>query len=347
MRGQRDDDVGHDVCQHEIIPRAEMPAQSGVGEDVARADGEPVVIKAVERGVARRDLGRLGVDVAPGDVCAAEQQRPDAENAAAAAEVERGLARTGVLLERGEAHARCGVAARAEDEPRIEPQRDAPVRRRIEPFGHDDELFADFDRLIVLPPVILPVAVAHGRGRQLAAEAGADGRKLRAAVVIVREVELDARHAAKLRLERVVHIVPVLMVLLQKLLKIRLVLHDHAAGAQLGQLRADVVDLIAAGGDGHFDPLHMQCSFVRDLPPRAGRHAINIIWYLLIIPRGAALEKWARRLFTHFLACGQKTARSSGAYIGRRLREYSRECIFHCRLQATQCGKMRINTPFL
>ena len=63
--------------------------------------------------------------------------------------------------------------------------------------------------------------------------------------------------------------------------------------------------------------------------------------------RVAALEKWARRLFTHFLACGQKTARSSGAYIGRRLREYSRECIFRCRLQAPQRGKVRINTPFL
>ena len=81
------------------------------------------------------------------------------------------------------------------------------------------------------------------------------------AVVIVGKVKLDARHAAKLRLERVVHIVPVLMVLLQKLLQIRLILHDHAARAQLGQLRADVVDLVAAGGDGHFDPLH------RALPP--------------------------------------------------------------------------------
>ena len=88
-----------------------------------------------------------------------------------------------------------------------------------------------------------------------------------AAAVIVGKVELDARHAAKLRLECVVHVVPVLMVLLQKLLKIRLILHDHAARAQLGQLRADVVDLVAAGGDGHFDPLHKRCSFVRDLLP--------------------------------------------------------------------------------
>ena len=88
-----------------------------------------------------------------------------------------------------------------------------------------------------------------------------------AAAVIVGKVELDARHAAKLRLECVVHVVPVLMVLLQKLLKIRLILHDHAAHAQLGQLRADVVDLVAAGGDGHFNPLHKRCSFVRDLLP--------------------------------------------------------------------------------
>jgi len=126
---------------------------------------------------------------------------------------------------------------------------------------------ACLDRLIVLPPVIFPVAVAHGRGRQLTADTGADGGQLRAAIVIVGKVELDARHAAKLRLERVVHIVPVLMVLLQKLLKIRLILYDHAARTQLGQLRADVVDLVAAGGDGHFDPLHKRCSFVHDLAP--------------------------------------------------------------------------------
>ena len=171
------------------------------------------------------------------------------------------------MLERGEAHARRGVAAGAEDEARVEPQRQAAVRRGVEPLGHDDEPFADFNGLIVLPPVILPVAVAHGRGRQRAADAGADGFQLRAAVVIVGEVELDARHAAKLRLECVVHVVPVLVVLLQKLLKIRLVLHDHAARAQLGQLRTDVVDLVAAGGDGHFDPLHWAlpplCVFLR------------------------------------------------------------------------------------
>ena len=57
------------------------------------------------------------------------------------------------------------------------------------------------------------------------------------------------------------------MVLLQKLLKIRLILYDHAARTQLGQLRADVVDLVAAGGDGHFDPLHWAlpplCVFLR------------------------------------------------------------------------------------
>ena len=267
QRSQRDDDVGHDVRQHDIIPRAEPAAQARVGENVARADGELVLVKPIERGVGRRDLGGLGVNVAAGDVRAAEQQRADAEDAAAAAEVEHRPARAGAVLERGETHARRGVAAGAEDEARVEPQRQAAVRRRVEPLGHDDEPFADFDRLIILPPVVLPVAVAHGRGRQLAADAGTDGCQLRAAAVIVGKVELDARQAAKLRLECVVHVVPVLMVLLQKLLKIRLILHDHAARAQLGQLRADVVDLVAAGGDGHFDPLHKRCSFVRDLFP--------------------------------------------------------------------------------
>ena len=60
QRGQRDDDIGHDVRQHKIIPCAEPAAQARVGENVARADGEPVLVKAVERGVGRRDLGGLG-----------------------------------------------------------------------------------------------------------------------------------------------------------------------------------------------------------------------------------------------------------------------------------------------
>ncbi len=29
---ERDDDVGHDVCQHDVVPRAEAAAQARVGE---------------------------------------------------------------------------------------------------------------------------------------------------------------------------------------------------------------------------------------------------------------------------------------------------------------------------
>ena len=40
------------------------------------------------------------------------------------------------------------MTAGAEDKAGVEPEREPPVLRRFLPFGYDDELFADLDRLI-------------------------------------------------------------------------------------------------------------------------------------------------------------------------------------------------------
>ena len=81
-------------------------------------------------------------------------------------------------------------------------------------------------------------------------------RKLRAAVVIVGKVKLDARHAAKLRLERVVHIVPVLPVLLEKAAEVRLILYDQPVRAQLRELFAQGVYVLRMRPEGRLYPLH-------------------------------------------------------------------------------------------
>ena len=162
------------------------------------------------------------------------------------------------MLQRGETHARRGVAARAENQAGVKPQRNAPVVRRFEPFRHNDELFADLDRLVILPPVVLPVAVLHVSGGNLPADTGADRLQQRTPFVVVGEIEFYARYTSELAFQLVIDVVPILVVIGQKRLKIRLVLHDHAARAQRRELLANRVDLLALGRHGGFDPFHMR-----------------------------------------------------------------------------------------
>ena len=60
-----------------------------------------------------------------------------------------------------------------------------------------------------------------------------------------------------MRGERVVHVVPVLVVVFQKALEIRLVLDADPADVVSAELFAERVDLLAARRDGGFDPFHI------------------------------------------------------------------------------------------
>lgn len=100
-----------------------------------------------------------------------------------------------VFFERGETHARGRVAAGAEDQAGIEPQRLTPVGGYLFPFRYDDQLFADLDGLIIFAPVVLPVAVLDKRCLHRAVCA-AYFRKDGLAVGVVAEVALYAADAA-------------------------------------------------------------------------------------------------------------------------------------------------------
>ena len=140
---------------------------------------------------------------------------------------------------------------------------------RVQPLGHDQQLFADGQRLVILLPVVFPVLVLDigqlhvqraevGRG-VLRAQRGklvlqmADGLRHGRALL---QIQPDLREPLHLLLEPFVHIVPVLAVFLEKFVELILIVHDKAVKAEHGQPVAHKVDRPRRGLDGHFNPLH-------------------------------------------------------------------------------------------
>ena len=259
-RRERQYNVCNDVRKHNIKPRAERGAHPLVREDVPGIHTEPVGADAVERGIVHRHVRRFGIDVAADGLAAAEYKRADGENAAAAAEIQHALAAPGKRFDRLETHARRGVAAGAEDEARIEPQRHAPVGGLLLPRGDDDELFPDGQGLIILLPVVFPVLVGDD-ARFDAVARRANRGEYALALRVAREPELHARHAGEALLERFVHIVPAGAVILQKIVKIPFVFYAHSADAELGERAAELLRIVPAG-NGAFQPLHGSVSFI-------------------------------------------------------------------------------------
>ena len=142
-RRERQDNIRNNVREHNVKIRPKRGAHPPVRENVPGVHAEAVRADAVERGVVHRHVRRFRVNVAADGLTAAEHERADGENAAAAAEIEHALVRRGERFNGLQTHARRGVAAGAEDEARIEPQRHAPVRGLFLPRGDDDELFPD------------------------------------------------------------------------------------------------------------------------------------------------------------------------------------------------------------
>ena len=77
---------------------------------------------------------------------------------------------------------------------------------------------------------------------------------------IVAEIKLYAGHAGKARAELFIHVIPVLTIVFQKILKLLLVLDHHAAYAQFGERRAQLVCISRSGND-RFNPAHIASSF--------------------------------------------------------------------------------------
>src|SRR5699024_801911 len=87
-RGQRDNHIGHNVGQHDIVAPLRQPLHGGpVADDVAGDGGKPVAVEIVEGSVLPGDIFGLGVDVHAGGRGRAKEQGCDGQNAAAAAQV--------------------------------------------------------------------------------------------------------------------------------------------------------------------------------------------------------------------------------------------------------------------
>ena len=160
-----------------------------------------------------------------------------------------------ITFQRCQTHARGGVTAGAEDQARIQAQGQPPILGDRLPLRYHDQLLADLDGLVELAPVVLPVAVLHHGDGDLAV-GGADGAQGLLSLRIVGQVALDAADAGKLLRQLVVHVVPILVVVLQKVLKIGLVFDHEAAYAHGGHFLAAAVDLLVRGVHGHFDVSH-------------------------------------------------------------------------------------------
>ena len=80
--------------------------------------------------------------------------------------------------------------------------------------------------------------------------------KLTLAVRVVGEVKGHPAQALFLLQQIVVHIVPVLVVIFQKILEIRLIVDDQPGDALALQPGAEIVQLPGAGVDMYLDPVH-------------------------------------------------------------------------------------------
>ena len=80
--------------------------------------------------------------------------------------------------------------------------------------------------------------------------------KLTLAVRVVGEVKGHPAQALFLLQKLVVHIVPVLVVIFQKILEIRLIVDDQPGDALALQPGAEIVQLPGAGVDMYLDPVH-------------------------------------------------------------------------------------------
>ena len=148
-----------------------------------------------------------------------------------------------MLLQSGETQPGGGVAAGAEGQPRVQAQLHPVPGLGLLPVRHHDEPFTDLHGLIEGLPVVLPVRVLDAvHGYDEGGVIGVDLFQLRhghahsghlgEALVALLGVECDPALAGHGAVQLLIHIVPVLLVLLQKLVEVRLILHGKAVNTQ-------------------------------------------------------------------------------------------------------------------
>ena len=128
------------------------------------------------------------------------------------------------------------------------------------PCRADEQALAYLYRVKILLPVVLPVGVLHGAaGETGRGEIGQQRLRIPQLLFPLGIVGKIKRHAAQalfLPQKLVVHIVPILVVIFQKILEIRLVVNDQTRDPRGLQAGAEVVQPVGAGVDMYLDPVH-------------------------------------------------------------------------------------------
>ena len=148
-----------------------------------------------------------------------------------------------MLLQGGEAQPGGGVAAGAEGQPRVQAQLHPVPGLGLLPVRDHDQPLPDLHGLIEGLPVVLPVRVldaVHGHDKGGVIRMGlfqlrhghAHRGHLGEALIALLGVEGDPALAGHGAVQLLVHVVPVLLVLLQKLAEVVLILDDQAVDAQ-------------------------------------------------------------------------------------------------------------------
>ena len=151
-----------------------------------------------------------------------------------------------VLVQRLQAQPGGGVAAGTEGEARVQHQLHPPSGLGLLPLGYHQQPLPDLHGLVELLPVVFPVRIGHvvdGQQhravlRMLLFQGGHGDAHLRhdvQGILVPLQVEGDAADAGLFPQQVLIHIVPILPVMLQKILEIRFIVDDDAGDALLLQ----------------------------------------------------------------------------------------------------------------
>ena len=159
------------------------------------------------------------------------------------------------------------MTAGAEGQPRIQDKLHPPVILCRFPLGHNEQTLTDLHGLVELLPVILPVGVLHVFHaqkqrcvlRMLLFKGGQRNAHLRertVALFAVLQIERNAAFPMHSRHQILVHIIPVLAVVFEEILKVALLVDHQAVDAVFTQKLCYRLDALRPRVEMQFQPLH-------------------------------------------------------------------------------------------
>ena len=147
------------------------------------------------------------------------------------------------------------MAAGAEYKAGVQTQGQPAALGNFLPFRNYHQLFANRYRLIVFPPVVFPIAVLHKACLNVAVGIF-DLPQHGLALFVIGEIALYAADPFEFVLQLLIHIIPVLVVALQKTPEILLIFYHKASSPHVRHLLAAQVYLLRRGIYGNLYVTH-------------------------------------------------------------------------------------------